>query len=109
MSTLINKILLFSFFPIKNNRKKKKHFVKFFVGKKLNKIPLLQNYPSFDELKTEQYFVGETKDGFAHGRGKLFNHHLCDNLYIIDGQWENGIIPFWKTLSKFGSSRKVVL
>ena len=46
--------------------------VDYFVGRTRKYVPLLQNYPSLDEPKTEQYFVEETKDGLAHGQGKIY-------------------------------------
>ena len=76
--------------------------VDYFVGRTRKYVPLLQNYPSLDEPKTEQYFVGETKDGLAHGQGKIFNYLVEGNLHIIDGEWENGIIRCGKLYRNFG-------
>ena len=81
--------------------------VHYYLGKRKKKVPLLQNYTSTDESDTERsnrepYFVGETKDGLAHGRGKLFNILVKGSLCIYDAEWENGKIRSGKLYKNFG-------
>ena len=77
------------------------------LGKRKKEAPLLENYSFTDEsyaekFKREPYFVGETKDGLAHGRGKLFNILVKGSLCIYDAEWENGKIRAGKLYKNFG-------
>ena len=81
--------------------------VHYYLGKRKKEAPLLENYSFTDEsyaekFKGEPYFVGETKDGLAHGRGKLFNILVKGSLCIYDAEWENGKIRAGKLYKNFG-------
>jgi hypothetical protein len=81
--------------------------VYYYLGKRKKEVPLLQNYSLIDESNTvasdkEPYFVGGTKNGLAHGRGKLFNILVKGSLCIYDAEWQNGKIRSGKLYKIFG-------
>ena len=87
--------------------------VHYYLGRRKKEVPLLPDYSHINESNasssdsavrtaTRPYFVGETKDGFAHGRGKLFNFPLKGSLCVYDAEWENGKIRNGKLYKNYG-------
>ena len=81
--------------------------VHYYLGKRKKEAPFLENYAFTDEsyaerFQREPYFVGEAKDGLAHGRGQLFNILVTGSLCIYDAEWENGKIRAGKLYKDCG-------
>lgn len=87
--------------------------IHYYLGRRKKEVPLLPDYSHINESNasssdsavrtaTKPYFVGETKDGFAHGRGKLFNFPLKGSLCVYDAEWENGKIRSGKLYKNYG-------
>ena len=87
--------------------------VHYYLGRRKKEVPLLPDYSHINESNasssdsavrtaTKPYFVGETKDGLAHGRGKLFNFPLKGSLCVYDAEWENGKIRSGKLYKNYG-------
>ena len=87
--------------------------VHYYLGRRKKEVPLLPDYSHINESNasssdggvrtdTKPYFVGQTKDGFAHGRGKLFNFPLKGSLCVYDAEWENGKICSGKLYKNYG-------
>ena len=84
--------------------------VQYYLGKRRRQVSFLQNYTSVNDTEMSDtvrydekpYFVGETKDGLAHGRGKLFNIIVKGSLCTYDAEWENGKIRSGKLYKNCG-------